>query len=273
MPKQNLYILELCEINTSAVDNNKKLKITPIGKVTGIDKRKFFVEGQEILKGLNKSGLKLPLEPNHGYPDPRAAGWFSKFELRKDGIYANLKFNKYGQKLSEDENYKYLSPTYLIDYESREVFYLSGIGFVNQPNLLNEALNTVNANSNSQTKTKETTMPDVNDKQLTKLQNEINSLTEEKSQLSEDNKVLNEQVDKLQKELNEQKIDNAISKGELLPAKKDFALSLDANSLKAFLEQEAKTPVKTDNNIDPDTDNHKTRSDIAKQYHGEDGEE
>lgn len=51
-----------------------------------------------------------------------------------------------------------------------------------------------------------------------------------------------------------QKVDNAIAKGELIPAKKEFALTLEENTLDSFLELESKNKVLSKNSIDPERD-------------------
>ena len=89
----------------------------------------------------------------------------------------------------------------------------------------------------------------------TTLQKEVNTLEAE-------NKVLKEQI-------RLQKVDNAISKGKLMPAKKEFALTLEANALDDFLKMEATAAPasnKEDNGIHPDAaDDTDTGSDIYDQ--------
>ena len=67
------------------------------------------------------------------------------------------------------------------------------------------------------------------------------ALTDENTQL----KAQNEALAKVQRE---NQVDNAISGGKLAPAKRDFALQLDNNSLGNYLTLEASTFKKTDNN-------------------------
>lgn len=232
-------ILEICSISIEAI--KEKLRISPVGKVTGIDGRVFQIDGQAILDRLISTELELVLNVGHEY-NGAAAGWFTQFELRSDGIYANLALNEDGEELIAKKKYKYLSPEYLVDYDTNEVMHIVGVGLVNQPNLLNEALNNIE------------NKPPV----------EGNAMTpEEKAAqeaLSAENETLKAQVDtltkaqnSLQKEQRTVKVDNAIAGGELAPAKRDFALGLAANSLDSFLEMESKTFTKTDkNNIDPD---------------------
>lgn len=72
--------------------------------------------------------------------------------------------------------------------------------------------------------------------------------------LKDDNKILREQLDAQDTLLREQKVNHAIASGKLIPAKKDFALTLDANALKSFLTMESASTTlkKDDNNLNPD---------------------
>lgn len=237
-------ILELCSINIDLV--KKKLKISPVGKVTGIDGRVFEIDGQAVLNRLIATELELVLNVWHAF-NGEAAGWFNDFELRDDGIYATLTLNDDGKALIEAKKFKYLSPEYLIDYDTNEVMHIVGVGLVNQPNLLSDALNSIENPSNKSIEKQ----PPVEGNAMTK---------EEQDALAAENKTLKEQVDTLTKAQNELqneqrtvKVDNAIASGKLAPAKRDFALGLSANSLDGYLDIEAKTFTKTDNNyIDPD---------------------
>lgn len=220
---------------------SKKLRISPIGKVTGIDGRVFQIDGQAVLARLIATELELVLNVWHA-SNGEAAGWFTQFELKDDGIYASLELNESGTELLEAKKYKYLSPEYLVDYDTNEVMHIVGVGLVNQPNLLNEALNNIDNNVDA------TTAP-----------LEGNMTQEEQDALAAENKALKEQVttltaaqNTLEKAQRQVKIDNAIGGGKLAPAKRDFALGLQANALDGYLELEAKTFTKTDNNsIDP----------------------
>ena len=249
-----LYIKELCAIGDPT---QGAIKISPIGMVSGIDGRVFEINGAKLLQDLQSNGLKLALNVEHGENDKyggEAAGWFDQFELKGDGIYAHLALNKSGKELLDNQSYKYLSPEYLSPKawgkEVRQVQQLVGIGLVNQPNLLNQALNKINPQT-----TGEKTM-------------DAQKHTDALKQLKDDNKILREKLDAQDKELREQKVNNAISAGKLIPAKKDFALALDANALESFLtmESENTTLQKDDNALNPDTNgDHDAGNDIFNQ--------
>lgn len=236
--KQRAFILEVCAIEQNQADSTK-VKISPVGNVTGVDGRYFEIEPQQLVNELNQSGLKLPLTINHGWDAKyggESGGWFDDFESRDDGIYAKLERNDLGDELIEKKRFLYLSPEYLTDNTNRVVA-LVGVGLVNQPNLLNEALNHI-------------TQEDIVSKQTDN--QDAGNNTEELDALRTQNQQLSDQVADLTKQLKIQRVDNAITNQQLLPAKREFALSLDANALDQFLTMEAPTAqAKTEsNNID-----------------------
>lgn len=243
-----LLILELCSIDLSKLD--EKQKISPIGKVTGRDGRFFDVEGNVVLSFLEADGLELPLKEKHEYGS-KAGGWFSDYEEREDGIYAKLRLNQLGKDLIESEQMKYLSPEYYLKPGTRKVERILGVALVNQPNLLNEALN----------HTEPENMPTPTDKN--DVQKKLQELEDKNNKLEEQNKTLLEQI-------GANKVDNAIVNGKLAPAKRDYALTLEANALDGYLELEAQTFKATqNNNLNPEAndDEEGETSDVAAQFH------
>ncbi|MBL4774484.1 MAG: hypothetical protein JKY87_00285 [Mariprofundus sp.] len=248
MSKQTqLWIKEICALGDFKNSDWKNgLKISPIGKVTGIDGRTFSIDGEAALQELNDNGLKLVLNVDHGWTakyGSEAAGWFADFELKDDGIYAKLELNKLGNKLLEAQAYKYLSPEFLTD-EFKNVVAIVGVGLVNQPNLLNQALNKQQHDTGEQDMSAKNNNDDKNDTNAEQMQ-----------RLKDENNALKLRIEASEKDLREQKINNAIKDGALIPAKKDFALALDANALDSFLKIEAESkPAKANNNLNPDAE-------------------
>ncbi|MCW1604922.1 phage protease, partial [Campylobacter jejuni] len=76
--------------------------------------------------------------------------WFDRnsLELREDGIYASLELTPKGKELVENKAFRYLSPEYYVD-DDKNVIHLDAMGLVNQPNLLNRALNKARSLINS----------------------------------------------------------------------------------------------------------------------------
>ena len=111
---------------------DKKVKISPIGEVVGVDGRVFIIDGNKVLEATKKIGIDIALNENHW--GSKAFGWFAlnSLELRDDGIYANLELNDLGKPAVENRHYRYLSPEYMVD-NNRNVLSIVGVGLVNQP--------------------------------------------------------------------------------------------------------------------------------------------
>ncbi|EAK9927685.1 hypothetical protein A0X74_03675 [Campylobacter jejuni] len=128
----------LLELNTKLT--NEKVKISPIGIAKGLDGRVFKIDGEKLINNIQKNGLDIALNLNH--QGGEAYGWFDRnsLELREDGIYASLELTPKGKELVENKAFRYLSPEYYVD-DDKNVIHLDAMGLVNQPNLLNRALN------------------------------------------------------------------------------------------------------------------------------------
>lgn len=221
MDDGNQETVLLVELN---YQQDKKVKISPIGDVEGIDGRGFVIDANEVLKNTKKNGIDLSLNENHW--DSKAYGWFplNSLEIRDDGIYADLSLNDLGQPCVENKHYRYLSPEYMVD-KNRNVVSIVGVGLVNKPNLLNKALN----------------KQEEKDKEDNSM-NESQGLEDKNKILMQENNTLQTQVSDKDKTIEDlttalktEKVNNSIAVGGLLPAQKDFALSLDLNQLDGYL--------------------------------------
>ncbi|EDJ6169576.1 hypothetical protein O0P73_000604 [Campylobacter jejuni] len=136
----------LLELNTKLT--NEKVKISPIGIAKGLDGRVFKIDGEKLINNIQKNGLDIALNLNH--QGGEAYGWFDRnsLELREDGIYASLELTPKGKELVENKAFRYLSPEYYVD-DDKNVIHLDAMGLVNQPNLLNRALNKARSLINS----------------------------------------------------------------------------------------------------------------------------
>ena len=145
----------LLELNTKLT--NEKVKISPIGIAKGLDGRVFKIDGEKLINNIQKNGLDIALNLNH--QGGEAYGWFDRnsLELREDGIYASLELTPKGKELVENKAFRYLSPEYYVD-DDKNVIHLDAMGLVNQPNLLNRALNKarslINSTKNSKLSTR-----------------------------------------------------------------------------------------------------------------------
>lgn len=214
---------ELCEVNSSLI-GSKKIKVSPHGDVAGFDGRSYKIDAASLVASIHKNSLDIPLDENHSYG--KAIGWFShkSFEVREDGIYAELTLNSDGKALIENRSYRYLSPVFALA-QNRSVVGLDSIGLVNRPNLLTNALNS-KENQNRQKENRMEVQEKTEKSAETKLL-EANAKIEQ----------LEQNIKSMQKSLRIQKVESAIKSGELMANKRDFALSLDDDKqLEAFLE-------------------------------------
>lgn len=233
-----LTIKQVCSIEHNALDLEapiNQVKISPIGEVEGVDGRQFSIDAKQVISAMQSYGLDIPLNIDHGDTarGNEAAGWFSNYVAKSDGIYADLEFLDDGKTLVGDRKYRYLSPEFMIDYESQirgAVVTIVGVGLVNQPNLLNEALN------NIEQEEAEMAAPEQADND------------EELTQTKAENVALKARLDELETQARTSKVENAIDKGNLAPAKKDFALTLSENQLDSYLASEATTFKATEKN-------------------------
>lgn len=120
--------------------DGEKVKVSPVGEVIGLDGRGFVVDGDAIVSAVMANGLDIVLDANHNFD--KALGWFGheSFEVREDGVYATLELTPLGMEANTNKSYRYLSPVYVMAND-RVVAELDSVGFVNRPNLLNNALN------------------------------------------------------------------------------------------------------------------------------------
>ena len=221
MEDENQDTVLLVELNYF---QDQKVKISPIGNVVGVDGRGFIIDAKEVVKNTQKNKIDIVLNENHW--GSKANGWFAlnSLEIRDDGIYADLSLNDLGKPAVENKHYRYLSPEYMID-RNRNVVSIVGVGLVNQPNLLSKALN-------KQTEQEEDKGMD---KKLDDLKNQNTTLTQENNTLLTQVSDKDKTIADLTTALKTEKTNNAISAGSLLPAQKDFALTLDVNQLDSYL--------------------------------------
>ncbi|TLD81306.1 phage protease [Helicobacter trogontum] len=232
-------------LECNAENNNTKIKISPIGEFSGVDGRKYYLNAESVLTNTKKIGTDLMLDKNH--EDNEAMGWFSlnSLEIREDGLYATLNLNSIGEGLIKDRVFRYLSPAYSCKGMKNNAYVverIASIGLVNRPNVLFSALNKERANMQG------------NNTEGSKNMADLEKLKEELSAALSENEALKKKLETLQKEKDEilsnslkEKIENAISCGEMLPARRESALALNGSALDSYLEvcrEEAKHVLK-----------------------------
>ena len=85
-------------------------------------------QGDEILADIDHQSCKPGVER-----DTRAAGWFSKFVVDPiKGLFAKIKLTKKGRELIENREYRYFSPTFMLD-ENGSPTELHSVSLTNLP--------------------------------------------------------------------------------------------------------------------------------------------
>jgi hypothetical protein len=218
MSKQKREPCFLIEIN--AQNTEEKIRISPLGDFTGLDGRSYTLDATSVIERTLEQKIDIVLNVNHGFDEARekAAGWFAfnSLEAREDGIYASLTTTNIGEEAIREKHYRYLSPEYKVAYaeNNRIVLQIVGVGLVNQPNVLDEALNNQEENGK--------------DDSLKKSEKEI-ELQAQLDAEKEENRRLKDEAKKA-------KIETAVARGELMPNKQEFAMGLDGEQLEQFLE-------------------------------------
>ena len=219
----------------NAQSTKEKVKISPIGLVTGVDGRVYQINADDIVKRMTEQKIDIVLNVNHAMDayGEKAAGWFdiNSMEVRENGIYATLTPTDIGETLIKEKHFRYLSPEYHISWNGdiREVHDIGAVGLVNRPNVLDEALN-------KQKEAEEEIVP--KDTTVEELQTQLNTANERNAQLEQNAKI--------------QKVDMAIASGHLLPADKDFAIALNDQHLDAYLSREKAKLAHLGNDVKPD---------------------
>ena len=221
--QEAVYVGDAIEINATG-GTQEKVKISPVGEVVGLDGRRYSIDAQSVIEKSKARKIDIVLNVNHGWDSygHKAAGWFDpeSLEAREDGIYATLNLTDIGESLLGAKHYRYLSPEYQVHRNgvNMEVLRIVGVGLVNNPNILKDALNAEGATEDEERETmNEEQDNSAMQAQVERLQAQINALKEE-------NRML--------------RIDFAIKSGEMAPSKKEFALSLNDEQLDRFLQTE-----------------------------------
>ncbi|MFD2177754.1 phage protease [Veronia pacifica] len=130
--------------------------------ITGRDGRAWVNDNPDaIVSAFAHNGADLPIDIEHateikgkaGEPAP-AVGWIKALQAREGGsIWGLIEWTKEGEQLVSNRAYRYLSPVFTFDTQSKRILKLYSAGLTNQPNLHLTALNRRN------TTDREDTMP------------------------------------------------------------------------------------------------------------------
>ena len=219
-----------------------ELLLAPVGEFMGRDGRTYRnTDPEAVINKFEQIGMSLPVDADHtilhrGGP---AIGWINRLENRNGEIWATkIDWLDEGVHLLASKKYRYYSPVYLIDDNSRVIEVVDGMGLTNSPNLtqlsqlnqsnrrkgdmnLQEELNAALKNNREYMEE----LAETNNEKA-RLQSELNSVKAEKEQLGAKLKELeDQQADAASKafsqELNSY-LDGLSKDGKLPPAQKEL---------------------------------------------------
>lgn len=134
-----------------AADAPDRLVLVPAaGSFSGIDGRTFINSNpQRIIERWKKTGHDIPVDIEHatelrgpqGLSAP-AVGWISDLVVDQNGgIIGTVSWTEEGKELIASRKYRYFSPAYLVDRNTKEIAGIRSIGLTNVPNLGVPSLN------------------------------------------------------------------------------------------------------------------------------------
>lgn len=116
-------------------------------EVPGRDGRRWRYQPDVILAAFAMRGQSLVLDWEHASAhrapqglDAPAAGWIVELAARDDGIWGRVEWTERGREQVAAREYRFISPGFLFDAETREIFEIIHAGLTNQPNFKMAAL-------------------------------------------------------------------------------------------------------------------------------------
>ena len=198
------------------------VQLSPIGEFYGSD-----VEGNPIPEKLTETALSALAEKlNKGDEiladidhastragnsrDSSAAGWFGKFFVQPlKGLFATLRLTKRGKELVENREYRYLSPTFILD-KNGEPIDLHSASFTNVPAFKGHITPILNQESSEILKDKECLNEET--KEILTMDITKEELKEMITSIISDMKAA-EKAAEIKKEVVEEIVENECSKG------------------------------------------------------------
>lgn len=126
------------------------IQLLPVGpEVKGRDGRNWLNDRLDIiLAAFNAEGKDLPIDWEHaselkapkGDQAP-AAGWMKAMELRNGETWVRAQWTPKAIEQIINREYRYISPVFVYEKESRRIVRITSAGLTNQPNLYIAALN------------------------------------------------------------------------------------------------------------------------------------
>lgn len=127
------------------------IELIPAGQVVqGRDGRTWINDRPaDLLAVFAADGRDIPLDWEHatelkapqGEPAP-AAAWIKQLEVRDEGaVWGRIEWTEKGRASVAVKEYRYISPVFVFEVESRRIRQITSAGLTNRPNLQLQALN------------------------------------------------------------------------------------------------------------------------------------
>lgn len=141
------------------------IQIFPAGTWYGYDGRGPYrlSNPQTVIDNSLRPKTDLVIDRDHKrFFDPKAevkaAGWFKKFEIRNGEIWGYVEWVPAAKKELAEKEYRYFSPEYDVNPETREMVRITGGSLTNKPNFELDAVASAQPHRNQNPISKETKM-------------------------------------------------------------------------------------------------------------------
>lgn len=138
------FIFELAGSGTGSADVPDWVHLLPDGASTLRDGRKCILSNPAaVIAQFHADSVDLPVDYEHQADRPEArnngpvpaAGWIKELAARPDGLWGRVEWTATAARMIAAKEYRYLSPSFLIEKASTEVQKLCGAGLVHHPAL------------------------------------------------------------------------------------------------------------------------------------------
>lgn len=150
-PRHLIAALALCQALPAPADGAayappEWLPLVPAGEIVGRDGRTWTNADPAAL--VAGAALPIPVDLNHathlaapGGGAADAQGWVEALEVRDGAVWGRIAWTPAGAAALNGRAYRYYSPAFLFDPDTRVVSGLASVGLTNNPNLSLPALN------------------------------------------------------------------------------------------------------------------------------------
>ena len=137
-----------------------RVLLVPAGRdLTGRDGQKWVFDAEKARNATAANQALIPVDFNHATElkagkgeDTPAAGWITQVDVRDGALWASIEWTDRGRYAVVGRSYRYLSPAFHFDPETREIGRIASVALVNKPNLRLPALNREEGTMDEETK-------------------------------------------------------------------------------------------------------------------------